>query len=92
MITIEDIEKAFGDDRTVFQTKDIDHDITAISLLRSRIPYDVCRSIIQGASHDMVHLCNVEKILPYLSKEDLDVLADCNVCYDSSYESLYLFV
>lgn len=91
MITIEQIEEAFGDDRNAFKTKGIDHGVTAISLLRERIPYDICKRIIGSSEHDVLYLCDVDKAMPYLSTEDLEVLADCNVWYDDESECFALF-
>ena len=79
MITIEQVELALGDDREAFQTKNIDHNLRALTLLREKIPYEVCKDILVGAEHDVVYLCDVEKSLPYLTEDDLNVLADCNV-------------
>ena len=92
MITREQIEIAFRDERNAFQTKGIDHDLVAITLLREKIPYEVCKSIISGAGHDVLYLCDVEDALPYLTTEDLEILADCNVWYDEDNESFALFV
>ena len=91
MITREQIESAFSN-KNPFKTKNIDHDFVAIKLLRDRIPYDVCKSIIGGAGHEVLYLCDVEDALPYLSEEDLEVLADCNVWVDDDYDSFGLFV
>lgn len=89
MITLEDVEEILGGDTKVkaFTTKDVDHDAITINLLRSKIPYEVCKSIIIGAEHDKIYLCNVEESLPYLTREDLLILADCNVWFeeDGSY-------
>lgn len=92
MITIEQIQEAFGDDRQPFKAKDVDHDIVAISLLRERIPYELCNAIIGGAEHDILYLCDIDYALEYLSVEDLEILADCNVWYDEDYGTLALFV
>ena len=92
MITIEQIQEAFGDNRRPFKIPDVDHDFIAISLLRERIPYEVCKSIIQAAEHDMIYLCDIDKVLEYLSLEDLDILADCNVWYDEDNGCLGLFI
>jgi hypothetical protein len=92
MITIEQVQKAFGDVRIPFKNKDVDHDFVAISLLREKIPYEACHSIIQGAEHDVLYLCDVEETLNYLSEEDLDILADCNVWYDEDNRSFALYV
>ena len=92
MITREQIEEAFGDNRDAFKTQGIDHNITAITLLRERIPYDVCRSIIGGASHDVIYLSDIEDTIPYISEEDLAVLADCNVWVNKTVDCLALFV
>jgi hypothetical protein len=91
MITREQIEVALGDDRVVFKNINEDHDVVAISLLRSKIPSDICPEIIIGAEHDVVHLCDVEKSLPYLDENDLAILADCNVWVDEG-ENYALFV
>jgi hypothetical protein len=89
MITREQIEEAFGDNRKAFVTRDIDHDVVAISLLREKIPYEVCKSIIVGSKHDVLYLCSIEKSLPYLTDEDLSILADCNMCTDE--DNFFLF-
>ena len=91
MITKEQIEEAF-DNGKAFQTKDIDHDVVAISLLRERIPYDICKSILQAAEHDVLYLCDVEDALPYLTEDDLKVLADCNMFLDEENNCFGLFV
>lgn len=92
MITREQLEEAFDDDRNPFQTKDVDYDVVAISLLRERIPYDVCKSIISGSEHDVLYLCDVDNVIPYLDEGDLEVLADCNVWFDEDNDCLALFV
>lgn len=92
MITIEQIQEALGEDNHPFKTKDIDYGVVAISLLRERIPYESCKSIIQGAEHDLLYLCDVDEVLEHLSLEDLNILADCNVWYDEDTNSLALFV
>lgn len=92
MVTREQIELAFGEDKEVFQIKDIDHDVRAITLLRERIPYEVCKSIINAAEHDKIYLCTLEEAMPYLSEDDLSVLADCNVWIDDDLDCLALFV
>ncbi len=92
MITIEQIEKTLGDNNTPYKTKDVDHDVLAISLLRKKIPYDSCKSIIQGAEHDILYLCDIDEVMEHLSLEDLEVLADCNVWYNEEHGSLALFV
>lgn len=91
MITREQTEAAFGDDKEPYQTKNIDHKVTAINLLRSRIPYDECKGIIAGSEHDVLYLCDIEMALPFLDEEDLKVLADCNVCADWDIDCFFLF-
>jgi len=93
MITREQIEEALDDEtKESFITKGIDHDVTAINLLRVRIPYDDCKSIIGGAEHDTLYLCDVETALPFLIEDDLKVLADCNVWIDEEVDCFALFV
>jgi hypothetical protein len=91
MVTKDQVSIAFGDERKAFQVPNIDHDFKAISLLRERIPYDVCKSIIGGASHDVIYLCDLDEAMSYISEEDLNVLADCNV-WVSDNGCLALFV
>lgn len=92
MITREQLEEAFGDDRQAFTVNTIDHDATVIALLRERIPYEVCHSVIGGAEHDVLYLVDVEKALPYLTTSDLAVLADCNCWVDEDADCIALFV
>ena len=92
MVTREQVDIALDDERKAsFVTKNIDHDVKAISLLRERIPYEKCNSIIGGADHDILYLCDVEDAMPYLTEEDLVVLADCN-CFIHNEEYFALFV
>ena len=93
MVTREQIETVLDDEsKASFVTKNIDHNVKVITLLRERIPYEECKSIIGGAEHDVLYLCDVDKALPYLSEEDLDVLADCNCWIDEECDCIALFV
>jgi hypothetical protein len=92
MITREQIETAFDDERDVFTSGETDYDLKAITLLRERIPFDQCKEIIQGATHDVVYLCSVEDAMPFLSEEDLAILADCNVWLKRDADCFALFV
>ena len=89
MITEEQVHSVLSD-KNPFRTKGIDHNVTAINLLRERIPYDLCQSIIAGAEHDKIFLCSVDACLPYFSEEDLNLLAECNVGIEDDY--FYMFV
>lgn len=90
MVTREQIEAALDDEtKNPFVTKNVDHGVRAISLLRERIPYEVCKRIIAGSEHDILYLCNVDKALPYLTEEDLAVLADCNCLIDDDNIALF---
>lgn len=91
-VTREQIELALNDDAESFKTKGIDYAVVAISLLRERIPYDVCKAIISCAKRETIHLCDVDKAIPYLTEEDLQVLADCNCFIDDYYDCIGLFV
>lgn len=92
MITIEQIKEAFGDNRSPFKTENVDYDVLAISLLREKIPYEECKSIIVGADHDIVYLCDVDKAMKHLTENDLLVLADCNVLYNEDNGCFAMFV
>lgn len=96
MVTAEEIKNIF-ENKVSYKTRNIDHTFVAIKLLREKIPYDVCKSVIGSAEHDVVYLVDLNTAIPYLSLEDLEILADCNVCiecavciYEDSY--FYLFV
>lgn len=93
MVTRKQIKKALDDNTESFKLlKNIDHDLYALSLLREKIPYDKYNSIIQGAEHDQIFLCDVDDALPYLTIEDLKILADCNMFIDEDHDCLSLFV
>jgi hypothetical protein len=93
MITKEQLIEALNSDsRRPFQTMNVDHDFVAISLLRNKVPYEACKNIIGAAEHDVLYLCDIDKCIDYLDVADLEILSDCNVCYESDTESLYLFV
>lgn len=92
MITREEIEEMFGDKRQPFKNRNVDHDLIAITLLRERIPYEDCKSIIGGAEHDTLYLCDIEIAIKHLNIADVEILADCNVCIDNNFDCLFLFV
>jgi hypothetical protein len=91
MITNERLLEIF-ETQACHTIKGMDYKATAITLLRSRIPYDTCKCILHAAEHDIVYLCDVEDALPYLSEEDAHMLAICNVGIDEEFESFYIFV
>jgi len=78
MVTREQIEVALGSENKPYQTKDVDYEVMAINLLRERIPYEECKNIIIAAGHDTLYLCEAYIAAPYLTEEDLVILADCN--------------
>lgn len=92
MITREQMEIAFGDEKRPFQTKNIDHTMTALQLLRERIPYDECHEVLVAAEHDIIYLCSVDVALQFISEVDLKILADCNMMIDDDDDCLALFV
>jgi len=91
MITREQLEEGFEKENQ-FGILQEDSTSIAISLLRERIPYDVCPSIIVCAEHDVIYLCGVEDALQYLKEEDIITLADCNIFIDSDVDSLSSFI
>lgn len=93
MVTREQLEIALDDEtKESYITKDNDRKVRVISLLRERIPYESVKSIIGGAEHDVLYLCDVDEVLEWITEEDLIVLADCNVFIDDDVDSLALFV
>jgi hypothetical protein len=77
------------DEVQAFSIKGLDYKATAIITLRTRIPYDVIREIVQGAGRDVIYLCGVEEALPYLTKEDAHILAVCNVFIDTDFDECF---
>jgi hypothetical protein len=92
MITREKLEAIiYNASSRAFLNEKIDHKMKALMLLRERIPYEVCSSIIGGAEHDQIYLCDVEEVLPYINEEDAKVLADCNLFIESDCDCLSMF-
>jgi len=91
MVTREQLEEIL-DNKKPFQTKGVDHDFVVIKLLRERIPYEVCKSIISGADHDIIYLCEVDDALEYLNESAVYALADGNVFIEDDIDSFALFV
>lgn len=77
MVTREQLEYALETRKAFTIAKD--HHVVVITLLRDRIPYEECRRIISGAEHDVLYLCDVDTALPYLTIEDVEILAECNL-------------
>jgi hypothetical protein len=51
MITREKLEKILDDDsKHPFQEKEVDHKMKALILLRDKIPYEVCKGIIEAGT------------------------------------------
>ena len=93
MITREKLEEILDNyGKRPFKEKEVDHNMKALTLLRDKIPYEVCKGIIGGAEHDQIYLCDIDKVLPYINEDDAKVLADCNLFIDSDYDYLSMFV
>jgi hypothetical protein len=93
MITREKLEEILDDDsKRPFQEKEVDYKMKALTLLREKIPYDVCGGIIVGAEHDQIYLCDLYEVLPYIDEDDAKILADCNLFIDSDCGCLSMFV
>jgi len=90
MVTVEQIEEALSDDKNPYSERDVDHTFKAISLLRSKIPYEECKNIIGAAEHDKIFICSVEIASKYIDEQDIKVLADCNCWIE--YDSIGLFI
>jgi hypothetical protein len=91
MITREKFEEIL-DSKNPFKEKGIDYTMKGLTLLRDRIPYEVCRDIIGAAEHDKIYLCDIDEVLPYINEDDAKVLADCNFFIDSDCDCLSMFV
>jgi hypothetical protein len=92
MITREKLQELLDDDnKSPYQERNVDHKIKALTLLRSKIPYDVCSSIIGASEHDQIYLCDIDEVLPYINEDDAKVLADCNLFIDDDNDCLSMF-
>lgn len=92
MITREKLIEILTDrSKNSYTEKGVDHQMKALTLLRERIPYDVCGSIIVAAEHDKIYLCNEEDLLHYISEDDAKVLQDCNLVFDEELDCLTMF-
>lgn len=93
MIDREKLEEFLDDNaKDPYKTKGIDHDFRAIELLRKKIPYKTCKSIISSAEHDVIYLVDVDIAIQFLTEEDAEILADCNCFIDSGSDRISLFV
>lgn len=80
MITSEQFDTALKNRHLVkTYSKQEDHTFKVIDLLRKRIPYSECHSIIIGAEHDKIYLSPIDISLQYLEFDDLAILVDCNI-------------
>jgi len=92
MITREKLEEILeNDSKHPFQENNVDHKMKALTLLREKIPYNVCNCIIEAAEHDQIYLCDIDDVLPYINEEDAKVLADCNLFIDDDCDCLSMF-
>lgn len=91
MVTLDQIKEALGEGNDPFQVDGIDHGVLAIALLRDRIPYEVCKRIIDSSDYDILYLCKLDDVLPYIDEGDLKVLAECNVGIDDDFGRLVLY-
>jgi hypothetical protein len=84
MITREQAELIIGD-VGIESSNDLDLSVvTAVNLLRTRIPKNVQRKIIDGSDENLLYLTDVDETLPHLTEEDLKTLAYCG-CYISEH-------
>lgn len=80
------------DELPTYTEMNLDHTMAVLSLLRDKIPYNVCKSILGAAEHDIIYLSGIAETLPYITEYELKYLIDCNVGYDKEFERFYLFV
>ena len=93
MVTREQIEEALDSIHNIpYQAENIDYEAIVIALLRERIPYGECPNIISGAEFDVILLCEVYKAAPYLTEENLMILADCNCFINEETDCLAVYV
>ena len=95
MITREKFDQIFDDENTeieIFREKGIDHIVKAISLLREKIPYDTCKSVIGCVEHDKIYLCDIDDVLEHIDEQDAIFLVECNLFIDAEFDCLAVFV
>jgi hypothetical protein len=92
MITREKLEEIMENaSLSAYLEEKIDHKMKALMLLRERIPYEVCRGIIGAAEHDIIYLCDIDEVIPYINEDDAKILAECNLFIDSDCDCLSMF-
>jgi hypothetical protein len=102
MITLEQLEEVFQGwelDKVVSPYRE-DITMTALTLLRQRIPFDECDRIIDyvmsdndySTVGDRIYLCDIYTILLYITIEDAKILKDCNVILDKSISGNSLYI
>lgn len=75
-----------------YQVNDIDHVVVAITTLRSAIPKEVVGRIIGGSEHDIIYLVDLsDEVCECLTTDDVNLLAECNVSYSETLQTLYIF-
>lgn len=89
MITKEQLEEAI-ENHEYKHTDGIDHDMAVFQLLRQRIPYEKCPSIIIGADHDIIYLVEIDTVCECILPEDIEAVA--NRCHINDDECLAMFV
>ena len=90
MITIQELNEAIDNEDVNKLVGEVDHDVQLISLLRNRIPYEECNSVICAAEHDQIWLVDANLACEYLLKEDLPIIQNSNCFIDNDSISLYI--
>jgi len=95
MITREKLEEILNEkedlDNFLINEMTFDYRIKVLNLLREKIPYEVCKSIIGTSEHDQIYLCNIDDVLPYINEEDANVLEKCHLIIDDNCDCLVMF-
>lgn len=87
----EQLEEIFDEDIPL-KNKEEDGDSLAIALLRNKIPYDKCKSIIVAAEHDIIYLVDLDTVLEYINEDDAKKLRDYGLHIESENDCLASFV
>lgn len=93
-MTVEQIKQMFEEYLNIREEapRPGDKKIQALSLLKNRIPFEECPSIIEATDYRTIYLCAVKDAAPYLNKDDIQNLKAYGVLISYEKSNFYMFV
>jgi hypothetical protein len=91
-MTTKQFIKAFSEACEAFEGLEKTDNITeVILLLRTRIPYKVCNSIVTSSGNGIVYLCNAYAAIPYLIHTDVAQLVCWGIDLDEESDRFVVY-